>query len=174
MTLRSFLLGNTVGIHYTVRIFIGTAALWFITQTMHTPAPLWAIISLIIVTEPQMRLAWLAFRSRMINTLMGAVVGFAVLALRGIDAATFVSAIAFTALLSTYINRVQQGWRLAPITTALVISAGITQQSAANGMEVALWRTFEVFLGSAVALGVSVLMAYIWLPPEPAGEAEKK
>lgn len=174
MALHSLLADNTVGIHYAVRIFIGTALLWLITQAMHASSPLWAIISLIIVTEPQMRLAWLAFRTRMLNTFVGSVVGFAVLASAGPSPWAFVPAIAFTALLSTYVNRVQQGWRLAPITTALVLSAGLTQQSAANGMMVALERTFEVFLGSAMALLVSVLMARIWLPPEHAGQAEKK
>jgi uncharacterized membrane protein YccC len=174
MALHTFIVGNTVGIHYAVRIFIGTTILWFLGQAIHATSPLWAIISLIIVTEPQMRLAWLAFRTRMINTFMGSVVGFTVLASAGPTPWSFIPAIALTALLSTYINRVQQGWRLAPITTALVLSAGLTQQSAADGMIVALSRTFEVFLGSAVALVVTVVMARIWLPPEPAGEAERK
>jgi uncharacterized membrane protein YccC len=174
MTLLTILKGNTVGIHYAVRIFIGTALLWFVTQEIHASSPLWAIISLIIVTEPQMRLAWLAFRTRMFNTFVGSVVGFAVLASAGPTPWALVPAIAFTALLSTYINRVQQGWRLAPITTALVIFAGLTQQSAADGMHVALQRTFEVFLGSAMALVVTLAMARIWLPPEHAGDAEKK
>jgi uncharacterized membrane protein YccC len=174
MMLRAYLLSNTTGIHYTVRIFIGTTLVWLITQWMRTPTALWAIISVIIVTEPQMRLAWLAFRTRMINTLTGSVVGFSVLAFAGPSPATLILGLSFTALLSTYINRGQQGWRIAPITTALVISAGMMQQSAATGMSVALSRTFEVFLGSTVALLVTVLMARIWLPPEHMGEAEKK
>ncbi len=171
---RTSFLNNSVGIHYAVRISIGTALVWFLTQAMQSTTALWAIISVIIVTEPQMRLAWLAFRSRMLNTFVGALVGFSVLAFAGATPATLIASIAFSALISTYINRVQQGWRLAPITTALVLSAGLTQQSVQGGMEVALSRTFEVFLGSAIALFVTLLMARIWLPPEHAGEAEKK
>ena len=110
----------------------------------------------------------------MVNTLMGSAVGFSALVFAGPTPWVLITAIAFTALISTYINRIQQGWRIAPITTALVISAGMTQQSAANGMQVALERTIEVFIGSAVALIISVMMARIWLPPVPAGQAEKK
>jgi uncharacterized membrane protein YccC len=110
----------------------------------------------------------------MINTLLGAFIGFAALIFIGPTSLTLVCAITFTALLSTYINHVQQGWRIAPITTALVISAGMTEQSAINGMEVAFSRTFEVCLGGAMALIISVLMAHIWAPADPAGAAEKK
>lgn len=174
MAEHNFLPNNIVGIHYTVRIFIGTAVLWILTQAISAPSPLWAIISLIIVTEPQMHMAWLAFRIRMINTFMGSLVGFTVLAFAAPSAMTLIPAIALSAFISTYINKLQQGWRIAPITTALVISAGMMQQSAQSGMQTAFARTFEVFLGSIVALIVTLIMAYIWLPPVHAGEAEKK
>lgn len=172
----AFFTSNITGIHYAVRIFIGTLLLWILSKALHNSSSLWAIISLIIVTEPQMRLAWLAFRTRLINTFMGSVVGFLMLAFVPPAAweYAFVPTLSLTALISTYINRVQQGWRIAPITTALVISAAMTQQSAADGIHFALLRTAEVFLGSAMALVVTVIMARIWLPPEPAGEAEKK
>jgi uncharacterized membrane protein YccC len=174
MGLRDFFASNIVGIHYAVRICIGTTLLWYLTQAMHATSTLWAIISLIIVTEPQMRLAWLAFRSRMLNTFVGAIVGFSVLACASPTSWVLIAAITFTALISTYINRFQQGWRLAPITTALIISAGMTHESAASGMNIAISRTFEVFLGSAVAVAVTVVMARIWLPPTPTAETERK
>jgi len=174
MTLRNYLLGNSTGFHYTVRIFIGTTLVWCLGELMRSQTALWAIISVIIVTEPHPHLAWIAFRTRMINTLVGSLVGFCVLAFAGPTAMTLIAGLSFTALVSTYINHGQQGWRIAPITTALVVSAGMTQQSAASGMEVALSRTLEVFIGSAVALTVTLLMARLWLPPQHIGEAEKK
>ena len=173
MTLRNYLLGNSAGIHYTVRIFIGTALVWYISGLVRSPNALWAIISVIIVTEPLPHTAWIAFRTRILNTFIGSLIGFCVLVFAGATPLMLIASLSFTALLSTYINHGQQGWRIAPITTALVVSAGM-QQSAAMGMDTALSRTLEVFLGSAIALIIALLMARIWLPPQPAGEAEKK
>jgi len=174
MSMHPVLIQNLAGIHYAVRIMIGTALLLFIFRFLEAASPLWAVISLIIVTEPQMRLAWLAFRSRIINTFMGSLVGLAVIAMTGPAFWPLVPAIAFTALLSTYIDKAQQGWRLAPITTAIVLFGGMTARSTAGAMEIALSRSMEVFLGSAIALLVTVAMSRLWLPPEPAGETEKK
>jgi len=171
MKFRGFSLPTATGIHYTVRIFIGTLIVWSLTQAIHAATPIWAVVSLIIVTEPQMHMAWLAFRSRMLNTLVGATVGFGAQLFAGPTPLAMTSAIALSALISTCVNRFQLGWRIAPITSALVISATMTQRS---GLEAALSRTFDVFLGSAVAVAVSLVMERLWLPPAKAGEAQKR
>ncbi len=71
------------GWQYAVRILIGCVIVWFVLQRMHHPNPLWALISVIIVTEPELSAAFLAFNSRIVNTLIGCAVGLSFLYLLG-------------------------------------------------------------------------------------------
>ena len=55
MGLRRFLIRHDVmGLHYAVRICIGTTAVWLLLRSVGDAAAVWAVISVIVVTEPQM------------------------------------------------------------------------------------------------------------------------
>ena len=68
-------------------------------------------------------------------------------------------AMAVTALLSTYVVRVQVMRRQAPITAAIVIAAGLTHHSKMTALEVGVRRVGEVLLGCVVALVISWLLS---------------
>jgi hypothetical protein len=61
-------------------------------------------------------------------------------------------ALTATILICTYAVELPISWRIAPITTALVIAPGIAEHSTSSGLEVAFHQSGEVILGSAVAL----------------------
>src|SRR5260370_33316390 len=67
------------GVQYAVRILIGCVIVWFVLQRIHHPNPLWALISVIIVTEPELSAAFLAFNSRIVNTLIASPAGLSFL-----------------------------------------------------------------------------------------------
>src|ERR1700712_3409009 len=115
--LSSYFMRHIVGLHYTVRILIGSTFLWLLLHNRQTSDSLWAIISLIVVTEPQTKPAWAAFRARMINTVIGCAIGLGFLMIGLPQIWMLTPAIGTSAFISTYINRVQQGWRIAPVTT---------------------------------------------------------
>src|SRR5262245_30144606 len=81
MGLRRFLIHHdVVGLRYAVRIFIGTTAVWLLLRSVGDAEAVWAVISVIVVTEPQMQTAWLTLGSRIVNTVIGCTIGLDVLA----------------------------------------------------------------------------------------------
>src|SRR5579872_7382292 len=59
---------------YLVKIITGSLMLWFGLGALGFPDPYWAMISLIIVTEPDVKIAKANFNARLINTISGSVV----------------------------------------------------------------------------------------------------
>lgn len=166
MSLRTFLAPHSSGLHYAVRILIGTAATWFLLRKLGDTHAIWAIISLIVVTDPQLKTALTAFRFRIYNTLIGGGVGLLFLFLAGPRAWTLPLAATVTAFIASRLTPSQPTWRIAPITAAIVMSAGFMTHSKVGGTEAALERTGEVFLGGAIALLVTWLLSRIWMPPD--------
>jgi uncharacterized membrane protein YccC len=58
---RQFFFQDAMGLHYAVRILVGTTFVWLMLRKVGDADPLWAVISLIVVTEPRIEAAWLAF-----------------------------------------------------------------------------------------------------------------
>ncbi len=170
MSLRSFLIRDGSGLHYAGRILIGTAATWFLLRKLGDTHALWAIISLIVVTDPQLKTALVAFRYRIYNTLLGSVVWLLFLFHAGPRAWTHPLAATVTAFIATWLNPSQPTWRIAPITAAIIMASGFVARSRVGGMEAALQRTGEVLLGGAMALLVTWLLSRIWMPPDPPQE----
>jgi uncharacterized membrane protein YccC len=146
-----------------VRIFVGTTAVWLILRSLGDADAVWAVISVIVVTEPQMQTAWLSLGSRVVNTLIGCVMGLIFLLVAGPKIWVLPLALTATVLVCTYAIKLSSSWRIAPATAALVIASG--DQSRIGGAELALHRAGEVVLGSAVALLVTCCMSKIWAPP---------
>ena len=73
------------GIHYAVSIFIATALLWLLVHELAETNPVWAISSMVATSDPSMKQAVLTFRSRIINTLLGAPSDYASLLLEEQD-----------------------------------------------------------------------------------------
>lgn len=164
--LRTYMIRNSAGLHYSVRIFIGTSVLWLLLHNAQTSDSLWAIISLIVVTEPQTRPALKAFYTRFFNTVMGCAVAFGFLLLPLPQVWMLTPAIGTSALIATRMNSVQQGWRIAPVTTGLIMSGAMVQHATPVVFDLALHRTMEVFVGSITAVIITLLMGVIWLPVE--------
>ncbi|MFD2271043.1 FUSC family protein [Undibacterium arcticum] len=56
---------------YIVKIITGSVMLWFGLHALGVADPYWAMISLIIVTEPDVKIAKANFNARLINTISG-------------------------------------------------------------------------------------------------------
>ncbi len=164
---RKFIKDDGLGVHFALNVFIATTVLWLILDRAAGLNPIWAVSSMIAASDPVVKQAAKTFRSRLINALVGCVVGMAFLAIGGSGAWKLPFALAITVLLSTYVVRVQLMWRQAPITAAIVLAADMTHHSELSAMEFGLRRVGEVLLGCVVGLLVSWLMSIIWPPPEP-------
>jgi uncharacterized membrane protein YccC len=164
--LREFLHRNALGLHYAVRIFLGTAFLWLILGPQRNTQPIWAVISMIFVTEPILRNALEAFRYRLMNTALGCIVGLLFLGVLGPHDWLLPLAVMVTAFTATFLPQSATSWRTAPIAAAIVLASGLTAHSKAFGVQVAGQRAIEVFLGGVTALCITWLLSRIWMPED--------
>jgi uncharacterized membrane protein YccC len=144
------------GLRYALRVLIAGAIVWFVLAVLAHADPLWGLISAVVVTDLKMQSAMTNFVSRMLNTLIGCAAGLLFLWLFGAEPWSVLLAMALSVIISTDVVRVPISWRIAPITTAIVMIPAFLSHSAHAGLLAALERTGDVVLGSAVAVAVSV------------------
>jgi uncharacterized membrane protein YccC len=157
-----FLEDDLLGVRFTVNVFFSTIIVWIGIRFFSHANPIWAIASMVASSEPIVTQGLKAFRSRLINTLVGCAVGLLFVTVGEPTPWKFPFALAITVLLSSYIIRIPVMWRQAPITAAIVIAGSLPEHSKIVGIEAGLRRVMEVIFGCLVALGVSWLMARIW------------
>jgi uncharacterized membrane protein YccC len=163
-----FLEDDLLGIRFALNVFVGTAALWLLLRMIADTNPIWAIASMVAASDPQLKQAVRSFRARIVNALVGCVVGLVFLVLGPEDEWKLPVALAVTVLLSSYVVRIQMMWRQAPITAAIVIAAGLTHHSELSAAEHGLLKVVEVLLGCVMGLLISWLMSKVWPMPERA------
>ncbi len=66
---------DIVGIRFALNVFIATGIVWYALANIADTNPIWAIASMIAASDPQVTEAIRMFRSRIINVLLGCVVG---------------------------------------------------------------------------------------------------
>lgn len=153
------------GIHYAVSIFIATTALWILVKEVADENPIWAISSMVATSDPQMKQAMATFRGRIINTLLGCATGLIFLAF-GHTEWRLPFAMAATVLLSSYVVKIPNMWRQAPITAAIIIASGLQHHNTASGMELGVQRVIEVLFGCLVGIEVAWILSKLWPLPE--------
>lgn len=149
------------GLQYALRIFLGCAVVLFVLDRLVHHNPLWALISVIIVTEPQLSAALQAFYSRVLNTLIGCSVGTLLLYLLGPAPVWVLLGITIAVFVCTQLIRVPGSWRVAPVTVAIVMTPTILSGGPSASLSTAIERTGEVLLGCVVALLITLAANWI-------------
>jgi uncharacterized membrane protein YccC len=171
-TLDSLTKDHEHGIHYAVSIFFATAVLWAISLRVMQSNPIWAISSMVATSDPLMKQAVRMMRARVINTVVGCLVGLLFIAVSGPALIMLPTAIAMTVLLSSYVVRIRMMWRQAPISAAFVISAGLEHHTRQSGLIAGGYRVGEVLAGCAVGIVVAWIVSIVWpLPDTETAEA---
>ena len=149
--------GPIAGLELAVRILIGAGLVWLLVKSLGHRDPLWAMISVVIVSDAELGATVIAFRGRAVNTIIGCAVGLIFLYVLGPASWSILLAMSAAVLISTSSRYTVNAWRIAPVTVVLVMMPGILQGSRVAGTPIAITRTVEVLLGSAVAVIVSWL-----------------
>jgi uncharacterized membrane protein YccC len=165
---------DPLALHYAVRIFIGTAFLWILLQRLGDEHAIWAIISMVFVTEAHIKNAMENFRLRIYNTFVGCGIAILSLLIVGPRAWTLPFGVTLAVLLSTRNPASPASWRSTPIAAGVVLTAGLTAKSWAVGVHIGLIRAGEVILGGLTAVAIAWLMSLIWMPEEEKIAEEKK
>jgi len=154
---------HLVAIRFSINVAIATAIVWGTLKLIHDTNPIWAIASMVAASDPIPAEARKMFRARMINVLVGCVVGLAFVVIVGAYDWLLPLALGTTVLVSSLVIRVKTMWRQAPITAAVVIAAGISYASKSGALIKGLHKVGEVIFGCMVGLLVSWLMSKVWL-----------
>ncbi len=170
--LERFLEDDLVGVRFAVNVLIATTALWLLLRLIADTNPIWAIASMIAASDPVVQNAVRMFRARIINALVGCVVGLLFLIVGPEGEWKLPLALAVTVLLSSYVIRIQTMWRQAPITAAIVIAAGLAHPSKLSAAEHGLNKVAEVILGCVMGLLVTWLMSKVWPLPDVRHEVQ--
>jgi uncharacterized membrane protein YccC len=149
------------GWQYALRISLGCTVAWYALHFLGIYNPLWALVSVIIVTEPEPSAAWMAFISRIVNTFIGAGIGLPLLYFFGPSFWSVLLGITISVVICTQLTKVPGSWRVAPITVAIVITPSVLAASRTAGIHTAMDRTEEVLMGSAVALIITLGASFI-------------
>ena len=161
---------HLLAIRFAINVAIATTIVWYVLTTFTKSSPIWAIASMVAASDPQPVEAGRMFKARLINVIVGCVVGLAFLLFGAAKQWMLPIALAVTVLISSFIIRVKTMWRQAPITAAIVIAAALMTDSAESGMQRGLEKIVQVIFGCVVGLIVSWLMSHLWLVKQPPAE----
>jgi uncharacterized membrane protein YccC len=145
-------LPSPLAIQYALRLLVGTAIIWYGMKWLGAADPKWAVISLIVVTDPALNKARDNFVARSVNTLTGCLVACGALLAFGATLSAMMIAITVSVLIATTIERYPANWRLAPATAVLLIVAGFDHSSMAQDLHLVMLRAGEVLAGGGVAI----------------------
>lgn len=159
---------------YIIKILCGSLILWYTLPLLGFQEPYWAMISLIIVTEPDMNLARANFKARMINTLSGCIVACISLLLFGPTFHAMLIAMVVTIAIAMLWQNYPSNWRLGPITVVILMSAAFSGVGVNEELHLALLRVTEVVIGSIVALlqGWVYLKLQKWQEKQTVGKTD--
>jgi uncharacterized membrane protein YccC len=170
---RKLLARDPLAVHYAVRIFLGTAFLWILLQRLCDNHAIWAIITMVFITEPNIQNALESFRLRIYNTFVGCGIALVALVIAGPRFWILPVGVTLAVLLSTRTPESPASWRTTPIAAGVVLTAGLSAQSWSVGLHIALIRAGEVLLGGVTAIAIAWLMSLVWMPEEEKNAAGK-
>ncbi len=153
---------NNKSLLYAFRILLGGVIVWWSLDRLGDDKKIFGIISVIVVSEPDIALLRESAVSRIINTLIGSALGLACMHFMGINFGSLIVAVTSSVLVSTSFKKYPASWKLAPVTVAIIIIPAITENENYNiAMQVALERTGEVLYGSLVAFILGLVFSFL-------------
>lgn len=142
----------------TLAVSLGALLLGVTFWSFNTD-PMWAIISFVLVYDPDVQSALKAGLSRLALTILGSVLAMGSVYAFGLQKWTLPLSLALTALICSSFIRSRAGWRVVLVTVALIVGSALLQP--AMGSYIAVTRSIEVMGGSLLAIVFSALAAKV-------------
>lgn len=137
---------------YAVNIFLGATLCWYGLVLVGIKNPIWAIITVILVSDPDLRATVNLSRIRSINTAVGCIISLISLTLFGYTPWGSFLTVGVTIFLVMSIEGYPANWRLAPVTVAIIMDASRVATTYRDEVLFALARAGEIGAGCLVAL----------------------
>lgn len=147
------------GIVHALKLLAGLVILWWSSRALHVD-PFWAYISMIVVgseTSGTLRV----FLTRIVNTLIGCGVGFLVLLVFPPSIWSLCLALTVVVLLCSAFLGPPVRWKIAPITTVIIMGSAVVERSRSLGIDNGVRRLIAVLAGSALGLLISLAFTHL-------------
>jgi len=150
---------------YSAKTLLGAGICWYGLRISGVNNPIWAVITVIIVSDADLSTTATLAKTRVINTVVGCISGIIGLSLFGYTPLICLLTAAATVLLVTSIEHYPANWRLAPVTVVIVMDAGRQAVGKESEIFYALTRAGEIGLGCVVALYLALIFSRIAAKP---------
>jgi len=148
---------NRTKLVQALRMTVSSLATFGLAEALGLPQGFWAVITALIVTQSNVGGSLKAALDRFVGSLLGAVYGGAVaFMIPHADGLTRAAALVVAVAPLSFMAAFSAGFRIAPITAIIVLLSATG--STLGPLDFALDRVFEVGLGCAIGLLVSVLV----------------
>ncbi len=160
--MKNFFSINNNSFIFAFRILLGSIIVWYSLYYLNDNHKIWAIISVIVVTDPDIDSLRSATISRIINTIAGCGIALLFMSIIGANFFSLLAAVTVSVLISTSFKKYPASWKLAPVTVAIVMVPSIAEGVPWSlSMVVALQRTAEILFGTLIAYGLGRLISAI-------------
>lgn len=153
------------GWRYATRTTLAVLITWLSLRTFGMRDPLWALYSVIVVSEPHVGGAIRLGMERAFATLVGAATGLAAFCVFGHELLALAAAVFSVIVLAAYALHLPGNWKIAPLTAALVVGTALLAQS--QTWSAALWPAVLRFLEVLYGIFVAVVVGR-WVLPDQA------
>lgn len=142
---------------------IGCIIVWLTLDYFNDAKKVWALISFIVVSDPNFNAVRENAKSRLINTMVGCLTGLLFIYFFGLGFLPMMGAIVLSVIISTSFRNYPTSWKLAPATVVIVMIPPLSgSETIKDAMTLALSRTGEVIYGSLIAF----LLGFFYLAIE--------
>ena len=149
---------NRKSLLYVFRVLLGCTIVWWSLYYLHDDKKMWALISVIMISEPDFDIVRSGTVSRMINTVVGCAIGLFFIYVAGASFLSLLAALGVSVFISTSFKKYPASWKLAPVTVVIVMVPTLMDQlSLRDDTVIALTRTGEVLYGTLVAFALAGL-----------------
>lgn len=149
---------KTLSLAYGLKIALATLLVWPGLRWLGIEQPVWAIVTIAAVSDPNLDTARTLVVTRVTNTLVGCVVAILTVLVCGATLYSMIAALVLSVILVTSIVNYPSNWRLAPITVAILMGGAVDGPSQAYALHLAWLRASEIISGSLAALLMAWLM----------------
>lgn len=136
---------------YAAKTFIGGIVCWYTLTWFGVLDPIWGVITIILVTDPDIDTTTSLAKARIINTIVGCFMSLISLMLFDYSPLVVLATAALTVFLITAYERYPSNWRLAPVTVVILMDAARQASTHADELHYALMRAGEIAFGCLIA-----------------------
>lgn len=146
---------NHKPIAYASKVFLASLICWYGLVAFGIPNPIWAVITVMVVSDPSLTTTWGLARVRAINTIVGCIFGLGSILLFGYSPLIMIVTASVTVMFVNLLSRYPVNWRLAPVTVLILMDAGRLAETHAEEFHYVMLRLSEIAVGSIVALALA-------------------